>query len=131
MTENKLYRISSTGDSKVGLSNWEDLLLVGKPLTVSKPKERFFHVFNDKIDSGCIIRAGVWEATSYAEELKNYPFHEIVFIVEGSIFITDHKGEESTFKVGECFFIEKGFNGIWRQSETAKIFHMTVDPQEN
>ena len=102
--------------------------MVGEVVGNAAPTERFFRVFEKFIDSPCEVRAGVWEATAYAEKITDYPFNEIVFIVEGSISIFDEDNREERFEPGDCFFLEKGFNGEWRQHSQLKIFHMTVDP---
>jgi len=101
--------------------------LVGE-IVEGKPQERFYRVFDQMVNSPSQVRAGVWEATTYAEDLVDYPYNEIIFLLEGSISIIDDDKEE-LFKPGDCFFLEKGFNGQWKQHETIKIFHMTVDPQ--
>lgn len=110
------------------LSPWTAMPLVGDILD-GEPEERFHRVFETIIPSATEVRAGVWEATRYSEKLTDYPYNEIVFVVEGSISIINSEGEESLFSSGNCFFLEKGFNGIWKQHETIKIFHMTVDPK--
>ncbi len=120
-----ITRLSSNADT---LSPWTPMPLVGAILE-GKPEERFNRVFEATIEGPVVARAGVWEATRYAEKLTDYPYNEIVFVVEGSISIIDANGVEEHFYSGDSFFLEKGFNGIWKQHETIKIFHMTVDPK--
>jgi uncharacterized cupin superfamily protein len=123
-----LIRLNRDGDASKGMSPWTTMPLVGDILE-GTPEERFHRVFETEIQSPTVVRAGVWEATKYAETLTDYPYNEIVFLLEGAISIIDENGIEERFEPGDCFFLQKGFNGIWKQHDTIKIFHMTVDPQ--
>ena len=127
MKTSRVLRLLPQGHAKNGMSEWADMPLVGRILE-GNPEERFHKVFDEIIQSPTEVRAGVWEATAYSEKLIDYPYNEIVFILEGSISIIDEDEYEELFRPGDCFFITKGFNGIWKQHETIKIFHMTVDP---
>ena len=131
MTERKITRLHADGDPVHGMSPWNDLLLVGDAAGNMKPKERYFRVFEEFINSPADVRAGVWQCTAYAEKVTDYPFNEIVFVVSGSMSILDQDGTEERFEPGDCFFLQKGFCGEWRQHETVKIFHMTVDPKDS
>lgn len=130
--ESGVVRMNANGDAKNGMPPWEDMPVGGEfgGIEGDEPKERSHRVFEDVIQCPTKVRAGVWEATSYTEKLDGYPYNEIVFILEGSLSIIDDGGVEELFKPGDSFFIKKGFNGVWKQHETTKIFHMTVDPQE-
>jgi len=125
MAKRGITRLSTNNEA---LSPWEAVPLVGDIID-GTPEERFNHVFNTTIEGPAVVRAGVWESTQYSEKLTDYPYNEIVFLVEGSMSIIDSEGVEERFSSGECFFLEKGFNGTWKQHETIKIFHMTVDPK--
>ena len=122
-----VIRLNSEGHSQTGMSPWMTVPLVGE-IVDGEPQERFYRVFEKMVNSPSKVRAGVWEATTYAENLINYPYHEIVFLLEGSISIIDDDSNEELFEPGDCFFLEQGFNGQWKQHDTIKIFHMTVAP---
>jgi uncharacterized cupin superfamily protein len=124
-----ITRLSIKGHPQHGLSAWSDMPLVGAVVSDAVPRERYYRVFDALIDSPARLRAGVWEATAYAERVTDYPYNEIVFVVSGSISIIDDEGHEERFGPGDGFFLEKGFNGEWRQHEMLTIFHMTVDPK--
>ena len=126
-----VMRLSASGHPVHGMSPWSEMALVGDAVDNSVPTERFFRAFDKFIDSPSQVRAGVWEATAYAEKVRDYPYNEIVFVVEGSISIFDEDGHEELFEASDCFFLEKGFNGEWRQHSKLKIFHMTVDPSNS
>jgi len=123
----KVIRLDRDQSGGQEMSPWSAMPLVGDILE-GAPRERFHRVFDGNINTPSRVRAGIWEATSYAEKLTDYPYHEIVFLIEGSISIIDEPGHEERFYPGDCFFLQKGFNGVWKQHGTIRIFHMTVDP---
>lgn len=113
-------------DTKLGMSPWVPMPLVGELAGDSQPLERFHRVHDAVTSTPCKVRAGVWEAKAYSERVENYPYDEIIFVVTGSISIVDENGNDELFREGDCFFLRQGFNGYWNQHETLKIFHMTV-----
>jgi uncharacterized cupin superfamily protein len=117
-------------DAGIALSAWQAMPLVGEAESPDQPMERFRRVLQSSISGGCELRAGVWEARAYSERLRDYPYDEIVFVVAGSVIIADETGREERFGAGDCFVLQRGFNGYWRQPETLKIFHMTAAPGE-
>ena len=123
-----IIRLLPSGDPDTGLSPWTPMPLVGD-IVKGEPNERYSRVFDTVIEAPTEVRAGVWEATEYSENLMDYPYNEIVFLLEGSISIVDSDGVEERFEPGDCFFLKKGFSGTWDQHERIKIFHMTVDPK--
>ena len=116
-------------DAELNMSPWEPMTLVGELAAGKAPMERFHRVHEKTLSAPCKLRAGLWEARAYSERLEDYPYDEIVFVVEGSISIVDEDGNDERFEAGDCFFLQRGFNGYWNQLQTLKIFHMTVAPQ--
>ncbi len=132
MTNNSgLIRLSKNGRMVHELSEWSDMPLVGNLVGDTAPRERFYRAFNTIIPQPTEVRAGIREATEYSEKIVDYPFNEIVFVIEGSLSMLDESGVEDRFEAGDCFFIEKGFNGEWRQNSSVKIIHMTIDPKDD
>jgi len=123
----KVIRLGRDQNGGQEMSPWAAMPLVGDILE-GAPEERFHRVFDTRINMPCQVRAGIWEATRYAEKLTDYPYNEIVFLIEGAMSVIDELGHEERFDPGDSFFLKKGFNGIWKQHGTIKIIHMTVDP---
>jgi uncharacterized cupin superfamily protein len=115
-------------DAELDMSPWEPMALVGELAAGNTPMERFHRVHEKTLPAPWAVRAGLWEAEAYSERLEDYPYDEIVFVVEGSISIVDEDGNDERFEAGDCFFMQRGFNGYWNQLQTLKIFHMTVAP---
>ena len=112
------------------LSAWQAMPLVGEAASAAQPKERFNRVLQSTVRGEFELRAGVWQAQAYSERLRDYPYDEIIFVVDGSVSIIDGAGNEERFSAGDCFVLQRGFDGEWRQQESLKIFHMTVAPVE-
>ena len=74
------------------------------------------------------VNAGVWECSPCTERVRDYPYDQCCFVLEGSLTIIDESGHEETFTVGESFMIPRGFNGDWRMNEQYKNFFITVEP---
>ena len=64
------------------------------------------------------MRVGRLDATCYAESLVDYPCNEFVFLLEGSISIVSENVQRELFAPDDCFFLQKGFNGQWKQHES-------------
>lgn len=75
------------------------------------------------------VNAGVWKCTPCTERIRNYPFDQCCFVLEGSLTITDEDGHAETFTAGDVFIIPRGFNGDWQMTEHYKNFFMTVAPE--
>lgn len=74
------------------------------------------------------VNAGVWECAPCTERIRDYPFDQCCFVLEGSLTIIDESGHAETFKPGDAFIIPRGFNGDWRMTERYKNFFITVEP---
>ncbi len=117
-------------EADMPLSAWQAMPLVGDAEPGAQPMERFNRVLQTIVRGEFELRAGVWQAQAYSERLRDYPYDEIVFVVDGSLSIIDQAGNEECFVAGDCFVLQRGFDGEWRQRESLKIFHMTVAPVE-
>ena len=76
------------------------------------------------------VNAGVWQCTPCTERVRDYPYDQCCFVLEGSLTITDESGHAETFKPGDAFTIPRGFNGLWQMAERCKNFFVTVEPEE-
>ena len=53
------------------------------------------------------ISAGLWSCTAHETVVGDYPVHEFIYLLEGSIILTV-EGEEHVFEAGDAFFIPQG-----------------------
>ena len=131
MNNKGITSLIHNGEIVQDMSDWKDMPLVGDLVGNTAPRERFFRAFDSIIPNPTEVRAGIWEASEYSEKVEDYPYNELVIVIEGSISMLDEAGSEDRFEAGDCFFIEQGFCGEWRQHGNVKIIHMTVDPKSN
>ncbi len=75
------------------------------------------------------VSAGVWQCTPCTERIRDYPYDQCCFVLEGSLTITDDSGHAETFVPGDSFVIPRGFNGLWQMTEAYKNFFVTVEPE--
>jgi len=83
------------------LPNW---VLSGNPVTRAKNFVR-----SRDWTTGVVI----WECSA-GQFHWHYAQDEVVFVVEGEVFITDHKGEERRLGPGDIAFFPAGTSSIWR-----------------
>lgn len=59
------------------------------------------------------IHAGIYEAMPSKLVLKDYPADELMFVLSGSVTVIEDGGGTSFFLPGDCFILQKGFNGTF------------------
>ena len=124
-SDNRIVRLYADGDPESGMSRWSPITY--DAVIEGEPQSRLHKFFVANRGGVGEMRVGVWEATAYSEKIDNYAADEIMFVLEGSVTILSDDGEEDTLRRGDCFFMPRGFSGIWKQTETMKKLHMTVD----
>ena len=73
------------------------------------------------------VNVGIWECSSCTERVRDYPFDQCCFVLEGALTIIDESGHEESFGPGDAFVIPKGFNGDWKMTERYKNYFITVE----
>lgn len=68
--------------------------------------------------------AGVWQSKALTTGLIDFPYHEFIFINQGSLICTDEGGEEHHFKTGNALFIPQGTRCAWQIKHKVSI-HFT------
>lgn len=124
MTGRKIVRLLADGAPGKGLSPLGYI----DPATVSggTASERG-HIFFSNAEG--TLNAGVWECTPCTEKIRDYPYDQCCFVLEGTLVITDDGGHTETFRPGDAFMIPRGFHGSWRMTERYRNFFVTVEPK--
>jgi uncharacterized cupin superfamily protein len=66
---------------------------------------------------------GVWSTTAYRRKTIDFPRHELMHILEGSVTITEEGQASQTFSAGDTFFVPMGTRCDWRcDGEVRKIY---------
>ena len=125
MTDKVITRLLPDGAADGGM---KPLGYISADTVVDGTAEEQGHIFFTNTAGN--VNAGVWECTSCTERIRDYPFDQCCFVLEGSLTIIDESGHSDTFKPGDTFIIPRGFNGDWQMTERYKNFFITVEPEQ-
>lgn len=89
------------------------------------PQQRDSLLFTN--DAGNMF-VGMWDSTPFESEMRPFPCHEFVQLLEGEIIITEEDGSKNVFKAGESFFVPMGTPCRWETSEYVRKFYSILDP---
>jgi uncharacterized cupin superfamily protein len=73
---------------------------------------------------------GMWDSTAFESEMKPFPCHELVQLLEGEVTVTGEGGETQLFKAGDAFFIPMGTVCKWQSTGYLKKLYSIFDPGE-
>ena len=69
------------------------------------------------------LNIGVWDTTGYHRKLIDFPRHELMCLLEGSVTFEDDKGVTQRFSAGDTFFVPLGTPNSWKsEGYLRKIF---------
>jgi uncharacterized cupin superfamily protein len=68
--------------------------------------------------------SGVWQSNALTTGLINFPYHEFIFIKEGSLICTDEMGVPHHFTSSDTLFIPQGTRCAWQVKDKVSI-HFT------
>jgi len=72
-----------------------------------------------------LFEAGVSQYDRITLELRDWPFEEFMYIIEGQVEITPKGGVPRIYGPGDAFVMPKGFNGTWKQLSSLKKMQVT------
>ncbi len=70
---------------------------------------------------------GMWDSTAFETEMRPFPSHEFVQLLEGEITITEGDGTTHQFKAGDVFFIPEGIVCSWKTNGYVKKYYSILD----
>lgn len=70
---------------------------------------------------------GMWDSAPFESEMKPFPCHEFVQLLEGEVAITEGDGTVHPFKAGDVFFVPEGTVCSWKPSTTVKKLYCIFD----
>lgn len=69
------------------------------------------------------LNIGVWDTTGYHRKLIDFPRHELMCLLEGSVEFEDDHGVKQRFSAGDTFFVPMGTPNSWKsEGYLRKIF---------
>lgn len=94
-----------------------DILLEGNPLLEKWPQ---------LTTDGDKIKIGVMTCEPSVNRSVKKGFLEYCYLIEGVVEITEDGGEPVTYKAGDTFVLQDGFEGVWRTIEKYKKIYLCV-----
>jgi len=88
------------------------------------PLQREHTIFTN--DAGNMF-VGVWYSEAMVSEMRPFPTHEFVQMLEGEVTITEADGTAQTFISGDCFFVPKGTVCSWKIDKYVKKYFAILD----
>ena len=95
-------------------------------LLSAAPVQRDSTLFRNQ--AGCLT-GGVWESTAYSRRLIDFPRHEMMHLLDGSMTLTDGNGDSQTIMAGETVFLPMGTPNAWVSSATVRKVYCSVQPE--
>jgi len=71
---------------------------------------------------------GMWDSTAFESEMRPFPCHEFVQLLEGEITITQGDGITHQFGAGDAFLVPEGTLCSWKTSGYVKKIYSIFDP---
>jgi len=72
---------------------------------------------------------GVWDTTGYHRKLIDFPRHELMHLLEGSVTLTDDAGRSQTFNAGDTFFVPLGAPNSWKSEGYLRKIYCILQPK--
>ena len=98
----------------------EPLVIVGE-----KPLQHDKVLFTNDAENYYV---GMWDSTAFDSEMRPFPWHEMVQLLEGEVLITEADGSSHSFTAGDAFFIPMGTVCKWQTSAYVKKFYAILEP---
>jgi uncharacterized cupin superfamily protein len=70
---------------------------------------------------------GMWDSMAFESEMRPFPWHEFVQLLEGEITITQGDGTIHQFSAGDAFFIPEGTICSWKNSGYVKKLYSILE----
>jgi uncharacterized cupin superfamily protein len=71
-------------------------------------------------DDSTSTRIGVWDSTPYIRKQVPHRLNELMYLLAGSVTLTDSQGVTHTFNQGDIVFVPQGTPCAWHSAEMVK-----------
>ncbi|MCF8067963.1 MAG: cupin domain-containing protein [Desulfobacterales bacterium] len=122
MVKQSIIRMESDGPEGIGLEFWGNL--ESEKVLEGEPVEKGYNYFTNATGQ---FTSGVWEVTPCKSRIDAQPADEFVYIIKGTVTLTDDDGHAETFTAGQCYVVPKGFPHIWHNTETVRKFYVIFE----
>ena len=97
------------------------------PEEFGDPVEREKEFFTNNAET---MTVGLWDCQASEGEMEAFPAHELVFMVDGEVKISEPGNISQTFHAGDAFFIPKGTICSWHVPNYIRKFFAAVDHED-
>ncbi|MCB1435422.1 MAG: DUF861 domain-containing protein, partial [Alphaproteobacteria bacterium] len=88
------------------------------------------HTHEYFVDATGQLNIGVWDTSGYTRKLIDFPRHELMHLLEGSVTFIDDKGSERTFTAGDTFFVPLGTPNSWKSEGYLRKIFVIFHPRD-
>ena len=74
------------------------------------------------------LTIGVWDTTGYHRKLIDFPRHELMCLLEGSVEFENDAGVKQRFEAGDTFFVPLGTPNSWKSEGYLKKIFVIFQP---
>jgi uncharacterized cupin superfamily protein len=75
------------------------------------------------------LNIGLWDTTGYRRKLIDFPRHELMCLLEGSVEFGDGEGGTQRFTAGDTFFVPMGTPNSWTSEGYLKKIFVIFQPK--
>jgi len=87
-------------------------------LLINEVKQKIINSYQDTTNK---FFSGIWECEAFQSKARPFPYHQLSIVMEGSVILTDDKGQQHLFKAGDAFFIPEGVNCSGHSTEEVRL----------
>ncbi len=84
---------------------------------------------DDFLSADGAFHVGYSQYDTMTLEIDDWPWDELMFLIEGQVEITDRAGVTKTYGPGEIFLMPRGFSGTWKQLGPIKKIAASYGPE--
>ncbi|MFN4141492.1 cupin domain-containing protein [Aestuariivirga sp.] len=97
-----------------------EMLISGRPVQ---------HTHQCFADATGQLDIGLWDTTAYHRKLIDFPRHELMCLLEGTVEFEDDQGRKRRFKAGDTFFVPMGTPNSWKCDGYLKKIFVIFQPK--
>lgn len=71
--------------------------------------------------------SGSWSGDSFESEFRQFPVNELVYLLEGTLILTDETGRQYQFEKNDIFFVAQGTICKWKSEVAVEVFFAVLE----
>lgn len=90
------------------------------------PVQHTHDIFTDPTGQ---FNVGLWDTSGYHRKMIDFPRHEVMHLLEGSVTMDDGQGNVQTFRAGDTFYVPMGTPNAWKSEGYLKKIFVIFQPR--